>query len=445
MKILFILPAIGQKENEKYIGTWKMEPLTIATLKALTPNYVETQFFDDRIDKIDYNTPADLVVISVETYTAQRAYKIADKFRQKGAKVVMGGYHTKAVPDEALEHADCVILGGAETVWELMIEDFKKDELKQTYAGALEFSNKLPDRSIYKDKKYLPISLIETGRGCPNTCEFCSISSFYCQEYIPRKIEDIVAEIKQVKHKFIFFTDDNICAQKGHLEEICKAITPLKVAWSSQAALSVAQDENLLKTMKNSGCQTILIGFESLDKRNLDQMNKSWNYKLGEVEELIGKIHKVGIGIYATFVFGFDFDEPEMFKKTVDFSLKHKFFFAAFNHLLPFPDTPFYERLKNENRILFEKWWLKKDYKYGDIPYQSLKIEPEKLKDFCADARRKFFSPKNILLRGIAQFKRNKNLFLLLVFFTQNFNLMREIDKKLNLPVGSGLDESEKK
>lgn len=445
MKILFILPAIGQKENEKYIGTWKMEPLTFATLKALTPDDVETQFFDDRIEKIDYETQADLVAISVETYTAQRAYKIADTFRKKGIKVLFGGYHTKAVPEEALEHSDCVLLGSAENIWETMIEDFKKGALRQTYEGSLGFSSKLPDRSIYKDKKYLPISLIETGRGCPNNCEFCSISSYYCKKYTPRKIEDIVEEIKQVKHKVIFFVDDNICAQKGHLDAICKAITPLKIGWSSQAALSVAQDEQLLKSIKNSGCQALLIGFESLDKRNLDQMNKSWSYKLGETEELIEKIHKAGIGIYATFVFGFDFDDPEGFQKTVNFSLKHKFFYAAFNHLLPFPDTPFYERLKNENRLLFNKWWLKNDYKYGDIPYQPLKIEPDKLKDFCADARRKFFSPKNIFLRGIAQFKRNKDLFLLLIFFTQNFNLMKEIDEKLNLPIGCGLDESEKK
>lgn len=443
MKILFILPAMGQKEKKKYIGTWKMEPLTIATLKALTPDNIETQFFDDRIEKIDYGTKADLVAIPVETYTAQRAYKIADKFRQNGKKVILGGYHVKAEPEEALEHADSIAIGNAESIWEKIVEDALDNKLEKIYEGNNEFSEKIPDRSIYADKKYLPLALIEVGRGCPNSCEFCSIAFFYCSKYVPRKIEKIIEEIKQIKPKVVFFVDDNICANKSHLKELCKALIPLKIRWTSQAALSVAEDDELLDLMAKSGCQNILIGFESMDKRNLDQMNKSWNYKFGETDALINKIHKAGIGIYATFLFGFDFDDKENFRRTVDFALQHKFFFAAFNHLLPLPGTPLYERLKNKNRLLYNKWWLKPDYKYGDIPYKPTALSPEDLRAFCAKARHEFFSPKNIFKRGIAQFKRNNDLLLTTVFFSQNYNLMREIDEKLNLPIGYGLDESD--
>lgn len=443
MKILFILPAMGQKEKKKYIGTWKMEPLTIATLKALTPDNIETQFFDDRIEKIDYGTKADLVAITVETYTAQRAYKIADKFRQKGQKVILGGYHVKAVPDEALTHADSIVLGNAESVWEKIIEDAQNNKLEQVYEGNPEFSEKIPDRSIYADKKYLPLALIEAGRGCPNCCEFCSIASYYCSKYVPRKIEKIIEEIKQIKPKVVFFVDDNICANKTHLKELCKALIPLKIRWTSQAALSVAEDDELLDLLAQSGCQNILIGFESMDKRNLDQMNKSWNYKLGETDALINKIHKAGIGIYATFLFGFDFDDKENFRRTIDFALKHKFFFAAFNHLLPLPGTPLYKRLEDESRLLYDKWWMKPDYKYGDIPYLPAALSPENLRAFCAEARHEFFSVKNILKRGIVQYKRNNDLLLTTVFFSQNYNLMREIDEKLNLPIGCGLDESD--
>lgn len=422
-----------------------MEPLTFAVLKSLTPDDVETQFFDDRIEKIDYETKADLVVIAAETYTAQRAYKIADKFRKNGQKVLLGGYHVKAVPKEALEHSDAIVIGNAETVWANVIEDLKNGQLKQKYEGTPQFSDKLPDRSIYADKKYLPISLIETGRGCPNSCEFCSISSYYCQKYLPRKTEKIIEEIKQIKAKVIFFVDDNICANKVHLKELCRALIPLKVRWSSQAALSIAEDEELLNLLAKSGCQNILIGFESMDTRNLDQMNKSWSYKLGETDLLVEKIHKAGIGIYATFLFGFDFDDPANFDRTVKFAQKHKFFFTAFNHLLPFPDTPLYERLKKENRLIYDKWWLKEDYKYGDISYYPKNISPTELKDFCANARRKFFSPISIIKRGIATFLRNPDLFVTSVFFVQNFNLMKEIDEKLNLPIGCGLDDSENK
>jgi radical SAM superfamily enzyme YgiQ (UPF0313 family) len=440
MKLLFVLPAIGKKDGEKYIGTWKMEPLTIATLKAQTPGDVETAFFDDRIEDIDYAYPADLVAVSVETYTAGRAYAIARRFRERGATVVMGGYHASAAPDEAGEHADCVVVGNAEGVWKRLLDDFAHGGLLARYAGEPGFSGALPDRSIYENKKYLPLSLVETGRGCPHSCEFCSITSYYCGRYFPRPIEQIVAEIKTVRHKIIFFVDDNVSAQKAFLKDLCRAVIPLKIKWTSQASLSVAQDGGLLELMKKSGCQVLLIGFESVDRRNLDQMGKSWNYTLGARDELIRKIHSKGRGIYATVVFGFDFDGDEGFEETVAFAMKHKFFFAAFNHLLPFPGTPLYARLLRSGRLLCERWWLKDGYKYGDIPYEPRNIGADALKARCAAARREFFRPMNILRRGLSAFRRNANLVTTALFFSQNFALMREVDRKLNLPVGSGLD-----
>jgi len=441
MKLLFILPAVGRKDGEEYIGTWKMEPLTIAALKALTPPYIETFFFDDRIEEIDYTIDVDIIAISAETYTASRAYKIAKKFRENGIPVVMGGYHVTAIPDEALEYCDSIITGNAETVWEQMLDDFKNSRLQRRYDGERGAIPKMPDRSIYNGKKYLPLTLIETGRGCPFSCEFCAITSYYCAKYTPRPVDDIVSEIKQSKNKIIFFIDDNITSKREHILALCKAITPLKIKWASQVALSVAKDDELLKAIKKSGCQLLLIGFESLDNANLDQMNKSWNYKLGERDEMVRKIHKAGIGIYSTFVFGFDFDSAGNFDATVNFAMKHKFFFAAFNHLLPFPGTPLFERLQRENLLLYDKWWLKNDYKYGDIPYRPKNISPEDLKEYCANARRRFFKPLSILKRGIASMFRNANPLITAIFFSQNKALRKEVDKKLDLPVGTGIDE----
>ncbi|MCL2202237.1 MAG: radical SAM protein, partial [Oscillospiraceae bacterium] len=334
-----------------------------------------------------------------------------------------------------------VITGNAEAVWTQMLDDFQNANLKQRYDGERGGIPPMPDRSIYSDKKYLPITLMETGRGCPHTCEFCAITSYYCGKYTPRPVEDIAEEIKTSKNKFVFFVDDNITAQRGHLLAICKAIAPLKIKWTSQVSLSVANDAELLAAMKDSGCQVVLIGFESLDKANLDQMNKSWNYKLGERDEMVQRVHKAGIGIYATFVFGFDYDAVESFDDTVAFAMKHKFFFTAFNHLLPYPDTPLYKRLQDDGRLLYDKWWLKDDYKYGDIPYSPKTIPPEELKDYCAGARRNFFKTPNIIRRGIASICRNPSPMLTAIFFSQNRALGKEVDRKLNLPVGAGLDE----
>ena len=150
-----------------------MEPLTIATLKAITPSDVETYFFDDRIENIDYKIDVDIVSICCEAYTVQRAYDIADKFKKLGKFVVLGGYHATALPSEALEHADSIITGNAENVWEEFINDFRNKKTQKIYKGKTVFLSKIPDRSIFKGKKYLPLSLIETGRGCPNSCEFC--------------------------------------------------------------------------------------------------------------------------------------------------------------------------------------------------------------------------------------------------------------------------------
>ena len=441
MRLLFILPAIGRKDGEQYIGTWKMEPLVIATLKALTPPDVETLFFDDRIERIDYTIDVDLVAISVETYTASRAYRIAAQFRQRNIPVVMGGYHVTAIPDDAQEYADCVILGNAESVWKQVIEDFRGGTLMERYDGERGGIPPMPDRTVYGAKKYLPLSLIETGRGCPNRCEFCAITNFYHANYTPRPMQDIVSEIKRMKNKFVFFVDDNLSANREHLMSLCKAITPLKIKWTSQVSLAVAKDDELLRVMRKSGCQVLLIGFESLDRENLDQMKKSWNYKLGERDELVRKIHKAGIGVYATFVFGFDADADETFEDTIQFAMKHKFFFVAFNHLLPYPGTPLYVRLQESDRLLYEKWWLKEGYRYGDIPYSPLKMPPEELKVKCASVRRRFFSPANIFKRGLASIRRNPSFMINAIFFSQNKALGKEVDRKLDLPVGMGLDE----
>ncbi|MGV8906884.1 MAG: B12-binding domain-containing radical SAM protein, partial [Acetobacterium sp.] len=370
MKITFILPAIGKKPGQKYIGTWKMEPLTIAVLKSLTPVDVETAFFDDRIELIDYATVTDLVVITVETYTAKRSYQIAEAFKKRGIPVVMGGYHVTLIPAEAQEYANSIVVGNAENIWTQLITDFRNNKLKSIYDGGTSYTDIPPDKSIFKGKKYLPISLVETGRGCCHSCEFCSISSYYQCTYFKRSIANIITDIKNSTHKYFFFVDDNLIADTENAKALFRAITPLKIKWAGQGTLTMAKDPELLKAMKDSGCELILIGFESLEEESLKQMNKSWSQALGEYDELVNKIHDAGIGIYATFILGYDGDTSKTFENTLKFARKHNFYTAAFNHLLPFPGTKLYDRLRLENRLLYEQWWLKDDYNYGELAFK---------------------------------------------------------------------------
>ncbi len=440
MKITFILPAIGKKPGQKYIGTWKMEPLTIAVLKSLTPGDIETEFFDDRIEIIDYETKTDLIVIPVETYTAKRSYQIADSFRQRGVSVLLGGYHVTLLPEEAKKYADSLIIGNAENVWIEMLEDARKRKLKSKYIGGTAYSDTLPDKSLFKDKKYLPISLVETGRGCCNFCEFCSIAGYYESCYHPRSHQDIIKDIKSSKHNYHFLVDDNLVADCQNVKELLRAITPLKIKWAGQGTLSMARDLELLKIMKDSGCELILIGFESLEEESLKQMNKSWTRSLEETEKLVNRIHEAGIGIYATFVFGYDGDTKETFKKTLDFAKKHRFYTAAFNHLLPFPGTDLYQRLKEEGRLCYDKWWLEEDYNYGEVSFIPKHMSPEELSQLCRQGRKEFSRLSTVFNRGLSSMKRSSPLTWSL-FWLMNLRLGEEIDEKMNVPIGRNLDE----
>ena len=440
MKVTFVLPAIGKKPGKKYIGTWKMEPLTIAVLKALTPPEVETELFDDRIELIDYNTPTDLVCITIETYTAKRGYKIAAKFRERGIPVVIGGYHATLCPEECEEYCDSVIVGNAETVWLEMLEDARRGALKKIYRGGTAEYDIQPDKSIFTGKKYLPVSLVETGRGCIHSCDFCSISKFYCSNYYARSHELIADDISRSPHKYFFLVDDNLVADHQNAMKLFERIEPLKIKWAGQGTLSMAKNPELLKAMKKSGCEIILIGFESLNNDNLRQMNKSFNYAMGERDELVKRVHDAGIGIYATFVFGYDNDDERTVSDALEFAKKHNFYTAAFNHLLPFPNTALYHRLKEDNRLIYDKWWLAEDYHYGELSFHPKMISAEKLSILCRNARKEFSSPKTVLSRGFASLGRTSPRVWSL-FWAMNLRLGEEIDQKMYVPIGENLDE----
>ncbi len=442
MKLTFVYPAIGKKPGEKYIKTWKMEPLPIAVLAALCPDDIEVEFFDDRLELIDYDSDTDLVAITVETYTARRAYDVAARFRARGIKVVMGGYHPTHVPDEVSEHADAVVVGNAERVWQQVLDDARSNGgLKPRYDGAPVYAPVRPRRDIFAGKNYLNLGLVETGRGCPFTCEFCHITSFYDGHYHRRSIDDVVADVESSGRRRLFFVDDNFVADPGYALDLCKELEGLGIHWAAQGTLTMAKNRQLLKWMRRSGCSLMLVGFESTEEENLRQMGKDWSSRLGDRDDLVRAIHAEGINLYGTFLFGFDHDTPAAFDRAVDFSLDHGFFYAAFNHLLPFPGTPLYGRLEREGRLVSSRWWLDRDYTYGDIAFRPASMSPEELSQRCVNARRRFFRYSSILGRGLQLFTRRPAPALLPLYLMSNLNLAEEVSGKYGLPLGKGLDE----
>ncbi len=440
MKITFIVPAIGKKPGERYIGTWKMEPLTIAVLAGLTPPDVERELFDDRIELIDYDTQTDLVAISVETYTAARAYAIADRFRARGVPVVLGGYHVTLLPDEAAQHADAIVLRNAESVWADVVADARAGRLQPRYQGGIGFGDVPPDKSIFAGKKYLPIGLVETGRGCGHYCEFCAIAGYYGAHYHPRSVDAIVADVINSGRKVFFFVDDNLVADPDNLRALCARLQPLNVLWAAQGTIELARDPELLATMKAAGCEMILVGFESVEAESLATMGKRWSSAVGERDEMVKAIHDAGIGIYATFVLGYDADTEQTFDTTVDFAERSAFFTAAFNHLLPFPGTRLYRRLEAEGRLLSPNWWLDDDYHYGQLAFRPVRLTPEQVSQGCLRARQRFASLPVLFNRGIRALRRGR-LKMWPVYWAMNVRLGKEVDEKFNVPIGKHLDE----
>ena len=446
MKITFILPAIGKKSGEKYLKSWLMEPLTIAVLNSMLPDSYEREFYDDRIEGINYDTDSDAVFITVETYTAKRAYFIASEFHKRGKKVLMGGYHVTLCPEEATLHADAILVGNADRILPTVLADLECGTLKSRYDGGACIGYKMPDRSIYADKvkKYLPVSLVETGRGCYHNCEFCSIAGYYHSHYIHREVADIIAEIRSCKHKIFFFVDDSIFSDKAFARELFEALVKEKIIWTTQITLDIARDEEMLRLMKQSGCEMVLIGFESIESGNLQQMNKGWTERLGERDALIQRIHDVGISIYASFVFGFDSDNEDTFKATLEFCERHQFFVVAFNHLLIFPNTKTYESFKADERLISENWWLESGYTFGTITFTPKQLSPEELRRLCKLYKKKFFRFGPIIKRGCTMLRRTRRFMINFAYWFINILFHFEVDRRAGIPIGENLEEKKK-
>jgi len=439
MKVTFIMPRVGRKSGKTYVRTWQMEPLVIAVLSALTPETIERRFFDDRIEEIDFDEPTDIAAITVETYTARRSYQIAAAFRKRGVPVVLGGFHVTLMPDEASAHADAVVIGEAEESWPRLLADFASGRLASRYTSVNrpDLRGLQPDRGIYGNRDYVNISLIESGRGCRYGCEFCSISSFFRGTFRTRPTKDVVTELGTLDRKrIVFFVDDNIAADPLQCRELFSAMIPLNIKWVGQVSIDIARNEELLALMKKSGCLGVLVGFESLEPGNLRTMRKGVNNQARDFGNCLDLFRTYGLVVYGTFLFGYDHDTEDTFRNTYRFVQKHRLFFAAFNHLVPFPGTPLYRRLEEEGRLLYDRWWLDPEYTFGKVAFRPRAMSAEQVSRWCLKHRKKVYALLSILWRSLDLRSNCRTLPLALAYFTMNLLSGRDVKRRQDLPLG---------
>ncbi len=375
--------------------------LSLATVAALFPRDTKIEIINDGIEEIDYNEEVDLVGITSITATAPRAYEIADRFRERGITVILGGMHVSALPEEAIKHADSIVIGEAEGQIKPLVKDFKDGKLKKFYRCKTRPDLKkipLPRTDLYKKKNkyYKEMHLIQTTRGCPFNCDFCSVTHFFGQTYRTRAIEDIVREIKTVSRRtLIFFVDDNIAGNHRYAKELFQALIPLRIKWFGQASLVLARNRELLKLAARSGCISLFMGIESISQDSLKEVGKRMN-KVKEYKESIKIIHDHGIAIIGAFIFGFDSDDKSVFEKTVSFIDRNQIELASLAILTPLPGTRLYDRMKEAGRIISRDW---SKYTVGEVVFQPKQLTPEELQEGYYWSRKQLSSLKSIARR----------------------------------------------
>ncbi|MSQ95132.1 MAG: B12-binding domain-containing radical SAM protein [Gemmataceae bacterium] len=434
MKLTFVRPNLFDGRSFD-----AMHPLCFAILKSLTPADVTTAFYDERLEYIPLDDPTDLVAMTVETYTARRAYQIANGYRSRGVPVVIGGYHPTFLPDEALQFADSVVIGDAEGVWPQVVEDARNGRLQRIYRqdDFPPLAGTRPDRRIFKGKRYAPCTLVQYGRGCKYNCNFCSIRAFYGTVLRQRPIGEVIDEIKRSRSRAIFLVDDNIFVDIPKAKELFEALIPLRISWSCQVSIDIAHDSALVQLMARSGCINALIGFESLNPKNLAQMRKAWNLKFSDYQTSIKVFQDAGIMIYGTFLFGYDHDTVDAFDEAVDFAIGNKFYLANFNPLTPTPGADLYRQMEDEKRLIFDRWWLDPNFRYGHATFHPRGMTADELTAGCLRARMRFNTYGSLLRRAWAPRTNLRSPFRFGVFLLSNLISKREIMSKQGRQLGS--------
>jgi radical SAM superfamily enzyme YgiQ (UPF0313 family) len=397
--------------------------ITLPYLKALTPPPHTVTFTDELMQELDEERvarEADVVGITAMGPQIRRAYDLADRFRARGKKVVLGGTWVSLTAEQSLRHADAVVAGEAETVWHEVLADLEAGRSRGIYrAGAWHDLRDLPEHDpwelpllkadafrsswLYRMYFFWPIFF---SRGCPHPCEYCAVQTYYQRSYRTRPVDDVIAEVRRhagFGAKRFLFLDDNPVAHPEKAKELFARLIPEKIQWVSQATVNVARDPELLDLVARSGARVLSIGFESLSEESLASVSKQFN-RPSRFAEDVKKLRSRGIQVIALVMVGLDGDTPETFAATLRWLDENKVSFLKLFTPAPYPGTKFHADMQAEGRILIDDWGR---YDYGSPVVRPRDMSSEEMLDGFKMVYSGFYSVRSILRRFVPPPRRN--------------------------------------
>ncbi len=385
-------------------SNWSGISSGLLVVGSLAPSDWDVRLLDENISSVDFDEPVDLVGITSMTSQAKRAYEIADQFRSRGIKVILGGIHPTLMPEEAKQHADAVVVGEVENVWDELQNDFQNGVLKSVYKSdrPVDMAQSPCPRFELIPQEKPPVIWIQTSRGCPFDCFFCAASKIYGPKYRRKPNALIIEELRKIKEIFprpnLAFADDNFFVNHKEVSRLLYEMLPLKLRWFCMADITISENEELLKLARAAGCHSIFIGLESLSAKNLDGLDAR-NRKLSKLthySEAVEKIQNQGIGVFGAFIVGFDEDTEEVFDSITKFVIENKLLGAQISSLTPYPGTRLREKVEAEGRILTNDW---SRYTFFDVVFRPKRMSPEALQQGIFDFFKTAYSDDVVRLK----------------------------------------------
>jgi len=402
VKIAFVSPAGAMHRYNGSFGRGvHYAPLTLTTLAAFVPPELEAELviYDETVEPIPLDLQADIVVITAITGTSPRAYKYCDYFRSRGIIVFLGGVQPTLDPTEAQKHCDALFVGVADHTFPQALRDCIDGKLQPIYRQScdnISIANRpIPRRDLLKSKAYITNNSVEAVRGCPLPCTFCAYPAAFGKQVITRPVKDVIAEIEQLKGKYVLFPDVNLIADMDYAKELFTAMIPLKKRWMGLATSQVGYDKEFFRILEKSGCKGILIGFESVNQTSQRYIRKGVN-NTENYEYLIKQLHDIGVLINGCFAFGGDDDDKDIFKRTVEEVQRLRIDLPRYAILTPFPNTELHKELTAQGRIFEHNLAM---YDVEHVVFQPKNMTVDELYEGTEWAWRETYKTSNILKR----------------------------------------------